>query len=290
MVDLNRDTTPRREMEFVRERVGLVVPAVADVLTAVAAREAGAEVLMLSGAAVAASLGLPDVGVITISEITETARAVIDTSGLPLIVDGETGYGGLPALARLTEKLVGAGVTTVMIEDQEFKGESALNRPRLCKPDDMVERIRVAKDAGGGELKVMARTDILSADWPLSESLDRIRRYSDAGADWLIVLGARSHDEMAAIAEVINKQGDCNGFTGAFASATGYIPRVEEAAACGYGAIVVGLQYLATFTALLEIYRLTMRGETDKLRERQLSHSEFARILQTDRYRDLIER
>jgi methylisocitrate lyase len=249
-----------------------VVPSVWNALSARAAVTEGAQVLFLSGSALAASLGLPDIGAIRPDELVRAADRIVQATGRPLIVDGETGFGSLAALSGLVRDLKAVGVAGIHIEDQEYTGQSVSARSGLCSPETMLARVNVAKNAGGTDVKVLARTDVIGADWPREHTLERLSAYRDAGADWTMAVFVRSYEELVATADV-NVDG---ALAIAVPGATGYVPTARESFAAGCrGILVTGLS-AAVFAELKKLYRLALDDAVDEMGARRVPATQFA--------------
>jgi len=159
-------------------------------ITAYAARMAeatGFRALYLSGGGVAAnSLGLPDLGISTMEDVLIDARRITDASGLPLLVDIDTGWGGAFNIARTVRFMEKAGVAAVHMEDQ-VSTKRCGHRPgkEVVPTEEMVDRIKAAVDARvDRSFVLMARTDALASEG-LSAALDRVSAYVEAGADMI---------------------------------------------------------------------------------------------------------
>ncbi len=128
------------------ERPGIVtIPGAHNGLAAMLARRAGFEALYLSGAALSASMGLADLGIMTVEELTLFARMVCRAAGLPLIVDADTGYGGILNVMRVVRELEDAGAAAIQIEDQLLPKKCGhLNDKLLAAPEEMAARIAAA--------------------------------------------------------------------------------------------------------------------------------------------------
>jgi methylisocitrate lyase len=165
------------------ERPGiLTIPGVHDGLAAMLARRAGFEVLYLSGAALSASMGLADLGIMTVEELTLFARIICRAAGLPLIVDADTGYGGTLNVMRVVRELEDAGAAAVQIEDQLLPKKCGhLNDKLLAAPEEAAARIAAARRARRS-LRIIARTDAAASEG-IDGALKRARLYLDAGAD-----------------------------------------------------------------------------------------------------------
>src|SRR5579863_1638881 len=165
------------------ERPGiLAIPGAHDGLAAMLARRAGFEALYLSGAALSASMGLADLGIMTVEELTANARIICRAGGLPLIVDADTGYGGILNVMRVVRELEDAGAAAIQIEDQLLPKKCGhLNDKLLAAPEEAAARIAAARRARRS-LRIIARTDAAASEG-IDGALKRARLYLEAGAD-----------------------------------------------------------------------------------------------------------
>ena len=140
------------------------VPGAHNALAALLAKEAGFEALYLSGGALSSSLGLPDLGVMTMEELLLFVRVICRSSKLPLIVDGDTGYGEALNVMRLVQELEGAGAAAVQIEDQILPKKCGhLSDKLLNTPEAMARKISAARQARK-HLRIIARTDAAASE------------------------------------------------------------------------------------------------------------------------------
>jgi len=257
-----------------------VIPSVFDVLSATAAKAAGASRAMLAGSALAATRGLPDLGLLGPDEIARAAFDIVEATGLPIVVDGECGGVSPPPVARFMHRLLEAGVAGVMIEDQTYTGQSIALNPGLCDVDEMRRRIAVAKEATGGDMWILARTDVLTVDWPIEETAKRLELYLEAGADAVTAVYVRSRDDLEAVASVA--PGRALGINGR--GPNGYVPSVEDVRSAGLVAHVIGGQERASMRALIDAYRLTREGRLSDMQATGISPTEFTGLLGHERY------
>jgi methylisocitrate lyase len=180
----------------------LVLPGVYDGLSALMAQRAGMEALYLSGAAYTASRGWPDLGLVESEEMTRRARDIVRATGLPLVVDVDTGYGGVLNVARMAREMVEAGAAGVQLEDQELPKKCGhLTGKRLLPAEEMVEKI-VALRQVAPTLLVVARTDARGVEG-LGEAVARAQRYAQAGADAIFVEALESEEEFRQVAQEV---------------------------------------------------------------------------------------
>ena len=179
-----RDTPPAGErLQALIDRPEILgVPGTHNGLAGMLAKEAGFEALYISGGAVTATLGLPDLGVMTIEELCFITRQVSRSTDLPLIVDGDTGYGEVLNVMRTVKELEHVGAGAVHIEDQVVAKKCGhLNDKRLISPEDAAAKISAAVK-GRSHLRIIARTDAAAVEG-LEGAIARANLYKEAGAD-----------------------------------------------------------------------------------------------------------
>jgi methylisocitrate lyase len=160
----------------------LQMPGTHNGLAALQAAAAGFEAVYLSGAAMSASMGLPDLGIITIDDVCFFIRQISRAARLPVLVDGDTGYGEALNVMHMVRSFEDAGAAAVHIEDQLLPKKCGhLNDKKLAPADDMAAKIAAAVKARR-HLYVIARTDAVSSEG-MDGAVDRARRYLEAGAD-----------------------------------------------------------------------------------------------------------
>ncbi|HVC31148.1 MAG TPA: methylisocitrate lyase [Steroidobacteraceae bacterium] len=171
-----------RFAKLIRRGGILRMPGAYNGLAALQAKRQGFEALYLSGAAVSASMGLPDLGIITVEDVCFFIRQVSRASTLPVLVDGDTGYGEALNVMHMVRAFEDAGAAAVHIEDQLLPKKCGhLNDKRLAAPDDMAAKIAAAARARR-HLYIIARTDAAASEG-LDGAVARAKRYLDAGAD-----------------------------------------------------------------------------------------------------------
>ena len=160
----------------------LRMPGTHNGIAALQAARAGFEALYLSGAGMSSSMGLPDLGVITIDEVCFFIRQVARSSGLPVLVDGDTGYGEALNVMHMVRAFEEAGAGAVHIEDQILPKKCGhLNNRKLADAHDMAAKVAAAAKARRN-LVVIARTDAAASEG-LDGAVARAKRYLEAGAD-----------------------------------------------------------------------------------------------------------
>ena len=175
----------------------VAAPGAHDGLSAILARRAGFAALYLSGAALSASMALPDLGLITLEDVARRAREVVRASGLPLIVDCDTGFGEALNVMHAVRCLEEAGAACMQLEDQQFPKKCGhLNDKRLIPVDDMCRKIAAARKAAT-DLVICARTDAGAAS--LDDAIMRANRYAEAGAELIFVEALTSVEQIRRV-------------------------------------------------------------------------------------------
>lgn len=164
-------------------RGGIVrLPGTHNGMAALQAKAAGFDALYLSGAAMTASMGLPDLGIITVDEVAFFIRQVARASGLPVLVDGDTGYGEALNVMNMVRAFEDAGAGAVHIEDQLLPKKCGhLNDKKLADAHDMAAKVAAAVKARR-HLYVVARTDAAASEG-IDGAVARAKLYLEAGAD-----------------------------------------------------------------------------------------------------------
>jgi methylisocitrate lyase len=171
-----------RFANLLKDKSILQLPGTHNGLAALQAKAQGFKALYISGAAITASMGLPDLGIITVDEVCFFIRQVSRASGLPLLVDGDTGYGEALNVMHMVRAFEDAGAAAVHIEDQLLPKKCGhLNDKRLASPVDMAAKIAAAARARR-HLFIIARTDAASSEG-MDGAVARAKLYIEAGAD-----------------------------------------------------------------------------------------------------------
>lgn len=171
-------------------------------LAALQATRAGFEALYLSGAGMSSSMGLPDLGVITVDEVCFFIRQVARASGLPVLVDGDTGYGEALNVMHMVRAFEEAGAGAVHIEDQILPKKCGhLNNKKLAEPHEMAAKVAAAAKARRN-LVVIARTDAAASEG-IDGAVARARRYLEAGADAIFPEALTNAEMFRAFAEAM---------------------------------------------------------------------------------------
>ncbi len=186
----------------------VVAPGVYDPLTALLATQAGFSTLYVSGAAIAYTrLGRPDIGLVSMTEVTQTLALIADRVEARLIVDADTGYGNALNVVRTVREFERAGASAIQLEDQDFpKRCGHLDGKALVSAAEMSGKIRAAVDARHSpNTLIVARTDAVAVEG-VARAVERAAMYRAAGADVLFVEAPRTRDDLARIVGLLGHE------------------------------------------------------------------------------------
>jgi methylisocitrate lyase len=180
----------------------LSVPGAFNPLTAMIAKKVGFDALYFSGAAFSASLGIPDLGIFTLDELTDSVRWMVRAAGLPLIVDADTGFGESLNVIRTARELESAGAAAIQIEDQVLpKRCGHLEGKQVVSPDAFAEKIAAAVHARR-DMLIIARTDS-RAIYGMDDAIQRGKLCRQAGADIIFPEAMQSEEEFETFAKEV---------------------------------------------------------------------------------------
>lgn len=264
---------------------GKTIPAAGayDGMSALLAKQAGFEVLYLSGGALSASKALPDLGLLTMEDVTRTARDLVRASDLPVIVDCDTGFGEALNVMRAVHELEDVGVACIQIEDQQFPKKCGhLNDKRLVPVADMCRKIAAARKASTS-MVICARTD--AAAESIDDAIERARHYVDAGAD-LIFVEALSGEE-----DIVKVRERCAGPLLANMTEFGRTPQipVRDWQRYGYEIVIYPVSaFRVAAKAIQEFYgSLRQQGDVSAFLPRMMTRSELYETIQYYDYETL---
>jgi methylisocitrate lyase len=196
--------SPGRRLRQAWQRQTIALPGVFCPLVAKLAERLGHQAVYLSGAALSASLGVPDVGLVTQTEFADEARRITRATSLPLLCDADTGFGEALSVERTVRLFEEAGAAGLHLEDQELpKRCGHLTGKSLVTPETMTAKLRAAVRARrDADFVIIARTDARSVNG-FDDAVRRARLYLDAGADAIFPEALESRDEFAAFARAV---------------------------------------------------------------------------------------
>jgi methylisocitrate lyase len=198
--ELPRESAAQRFRALLKQPGILQLPGAHNGMAALQAKAAGFEALYLSGAAMTASMGLPDLGIITVDEVAFFVRQITRASGLPLLVDADTGYGEALNVMHATRVFEDAGAAALHLEDQILPKKCGhLNDKKIADPHDMSAKVAAAAKARR-DLVIIARTDAAASEG-LDGAVARAKLYMEAGADAIFPEALNTAEMFRAFAE-----------------------------------------------------------------------------------------
>lgn len=279
----------RLRKELVRG-AALIAPGASNAVAARVIEAAGFPALEVTGAGITNSyLGMPDLGLITVTELAAHVAAIREAVNIPLLVDADTGFGNAANVGRTMRLLERAGANLMQLEDQvfpkkcgHFDGKAVISR------SEMIQKIKAAADARqDAGVMILARTDACATEG-LGAALERVAAYRDAGADVLFVEAPTSREDLASIPRAVEGLHFCNMVIG---GKTPLIPR-EELGRMGYAGIFyanVALQasLLAMQKVLAHLHR---NGTIAGIEDAVMAFDDRQRIVDLERFRELERR
>lgn len=281
------DTSPQEKRQVLRDALAedgiLRLPGAFSPLVAMLFEEQDFDGIYISGAVLSADLGLPDVGLTTMTEVLGRGRQIARVTNLPSIIDVDTGFGEALNMARTLQELEEHGLAGCHLEDQVHpKRCGHLDHKSLVPTETMIQKIRAAVEARRDpNFLLIARTDARSVDG-MDAALDRARAYVDAGADALFPEGLETEDEFARFGGAFNVPLLAN------MTEFGKSPLLEAARLdeLGYDLVIypVTSLRLAMKTVRERFETIRDEGTQESLLDQMQARSELYELLQYERY------
>jgi 2-methylisocitrate lyase-like PEP mutase family enzyme len=196
---MEKPTTKLRKL--LSESRLIMAPGVADAMNARIVAKEGFEAIYMTGSGTASTrLGLPDIGLLTMTEMVDNAERIADAAEIPLIADADTGYGNPINVMRTVRAYERAGVAAIHIEDQQWpKRCGHFSGKTLVPAEEMVSKVKAAVDSKrDGDFMIIARTDAYSVEG-YNAAMDRAAMYVEAGADIIFVEELRTVEQLAEV-------------------------------------------------------------------------------------------
>ena len=280
------------------ERQTVVLPGAFNALTALQIQRAGFEAAYVSGAGVAASRGLPDIGLLSMTEVVSDSATIANAVSIPMLADADTGYGEPLAVMRTVREFEHAGLAGIHIEDQESpKRCGHLPGKRLVPTSDMARKIGAAVEARqNSDFMIVARSDARAIEG-MDATVMRALAYIEAGADAVFPEALESADEFGVFAKALSSQGVHVPLV-ANMTEFGKTPflSVKEFAALGYRMVLFPLTAFRVSAKAVEIVLDelkcigTQRGSLDQMQTREELYDLLRYADYEKRDKDLYER
>ena len=245
-----------------------------------AVADAGFEAVYISGGATANTAGVPDIGLLTLEEVCRIIRETSSASGLPTIVDADTGYGDVEMVRRTVIEYEAAGAAALHLEDQEFpKRCGHLDGKTLVPVEAMVEKVHVAAETKSDDFVLIARTDAYSVEG-FDAAVARAQAYRDAGADMIFPEGLANADDFAAFASA------CPGLLLANMTEFGKTPIIglNHFESMGYDIVIfpVSMQRVAMRAVVHALASLHQKGDVSDILDNMQTRAELYELLKYD--------
>jgi methylisocitrate lyase len=277
-----------RRLRELLDRQTLVVPGAYNALTAMQIERAEFHALYVSGAALSAARGLPDIGLLSLSDVLADAATIANAVTIPAIVDVDTGFGPPIVVMRAVKEFERAGLAGMQIEDQELPKKCGhLPGKHLVSTSDMANKIRAAREAKGDhDFFVIARTDAHAVEG-LDAAVRRAKAYIDAGADAIFPEALESADDFRAFARRLIKEGGKAHLVANMTEfgKTPYIS-VSEFEDLGYRLVLFPVTALRMATKAVDqmLSELKSRGSQRNLLEDMYTRQELYDLLRYEEY------
>jgi 2-methylisocitrate lyase-like PEP mutase family enzyme len=272
-----------RLRELLRARDVVVAPGVWDGLSARLVARAGFPAAYATGGGIARSMGYPDLGLLSLSEIVSRLANIVEHAGVPVIADADTGYGNALNAQRAVREFERAGVAALHLEDQTFPKRCGHYDDKSVVPAvEMAQKLRAARDAmTDSDIVLIARTDALAVEG-LDAAVERAHTYAAAGADVIFIEAPVSMEQIEAIARRVSQPKLINMFQG---GKTPLVP-VARLKDLGYQIVIIpsDLQR-AAIRAMDDVLAAIARdGSSAALAERMASFTEREAVVDTAGY------
>lgn len=283
----NRSTiTKGQRLRELLERRTLAIPGAFNALTAMQIERAGFEALYVSGAAISAARGLPDIGLISLAEMAADAGVIANAVAIPAIVDADTGYGPPSMVMEAVREFERGGLAGMQLEDQEAAKKCGhLPGKRVIPIDEMVAKVTAAVQARQhGDFLIVARTDARAVEG-MEGAIRRAKAYADAGADVLFPEALSSAEEFGAFAREMTRSGVHLPLMANMTEfgKTPYL-RVSEFEALGYRAVLFPVSALRVAARAVEtlLAELTFFGTQREWLDHMMPRQELYDLLRYD--------
>jgi len=282
-----KETCNRQLRQLLRQRKAVLLPGAANALAARVIEDIGFKAIYVTGAGVANTfLGVPDIGLLSVTELASHVSAMREAVALPLIIDADTGFGNAINVTRTIQTLERSGANAIQLEDQEFPkrcghffGKSVISRA------EMMQKIHAAVDARvDSDLVIVARTDAIAVNG-FDDAMERAAAYIEAGADMIFVEAPRSREQIAEIPKRLGVPQFINIVAGGLTPMIG----LGELEKMGYSMVLYANTALQASIAGMQkvLGHLKAHGSLDGVSSQLASFEERQRIVSKPHFDDL---
>ena len=279
-------------VEILRQMIAsdaiFVAPGCFDGLSARLIEQAGFQLAYASGGAISRGAGMPDLGLLSVNEITDRMAQICDAVDIPVIADMDTGYGNALNARRATRQFIRAGVAAVHVEDQTFPKKCGhYDDKSIVSADSFCQKLRAVRDAAGDDLVLIARSDGLAVEG-FEATIDRCNAYADAGADVIFFEAPQTVEQIERIGREIAAPKLINMFAG---GKTPMVP-LADLKAWGYRLVIVpsDLQRAAIGAMQRTLEAIHRDGDSASLTDQMPSFRDRETIIGTEHWNELNRR
>jgi 2-methylisocitrate lyase-like PEP mutase family enzyme len=267
----------------------IVAPGVADGLSARLVAQAGFKAVYASGGAISRSAGIPDLGLLSSTEIVSRLESIVDVVDLPVIADADTGYGNALNARRAVRAFERAGVAALHLEDQAFPKKCGHYDDKSLVPvPEMIQKLKAARDAlHDPDFVLIARTDAIAVEG-FEAAIERAAAYVEAGADMVFVEAPTTEEQIAEIARRVPGWKLINMFQG---GKTPLLP-TRRLAELGYQLVIIpsDLQRAAIAAMRRALKCIADDGSTAAMAGDMVTFKEREAVIGTEEYQELDRR
>ena len=264
----------------------LVAPGAFDGLSARLVERAGFPLIYVTGGGIARSMGYPDMGLLTMSEVLARVKNIVDVTSVPIIADADTGYGNAINVTRTVREFESIGVAGIHLEDQVTPKKCGHYEGKLLVTEqEMVKKIEAAVESrADSNFVIIARTDARAVEG-LDRAIQRGKRYLEAGADMLFIEAPQSIEEIRTIAESLSVPLLINMFKG---GKTPLVP-MDQLQQWGYRVAIVPspLQLAAVHAMQKLLAGLKAHGSLEPFSEEMITFRERDEIVDLKKYQEM---
>ena len=282
-----KESCNRQLRELLRQRKAVLLPGAANALAARVIEDIGFKAIYVTGAGVANTfLGVPDIGLLSVTELASHVSAMREAVALPLIIDADTGFGNAINVTRTIQTLERSGANAIQLEDQEFpKRCGHFFGKSVISPAEMMQKIHAAVDARvDPDLVIVARTDAIAVNG-FDDAMERAAAYIEAGADMIFVEAPRSREQIAEIPKRLSVPQFINIVAGGLTPMIG----LGELEKMGYSMVLYANTALQASIAGMQkvLGHLKAHGSLDGVSNQLASFEERQRIVSKPHFDDL---